>query len=116
MRFNDIWSFSPNFNLFFNKKNESFTTEWKDLNIDGHLYFEMDRRWNLYPLLGINFATISEKEDNLTFSNSEVGFNLGVGSEFKIDRRLSGFGEAKYVLSGADQAVITFGLIYKVTE
>ena len=76
----------------------------------------MNRRWKLYPLFGINFATVSEREDNLTFSNSDVGVNLGFGSEFKIDKNLSGFGEAKYVVSDADQAVVTFGVLYRVTQ
>lgn len=116
VRFNELWSVSPNFNLFFNKNNGTYTSEWKDLNIDGHLYFKLDQRWNIYPLLGLNFATVSEKEDNLTFTNSDVGLNLGLGAEFKLEKFLSGFGEAKYVASNADQVVVTVGVIYRLTQ
>ncbi|MCG8305985.1 MAG: UTP20 family protein [Cytophagales bacterium] len=38
--------------------------------------------------------------------------NPGFGSEYYFDRRLSGFGEIKYVTGDADQAVFTFGVLY----
>ena len=114
VKFYQQWSITPHFNLFFNKKKESITKEWNALNVDGHYFFEIDPTWTIYPLCGINFATVSEKVNDISFSNSDIGINLGFGSEYNFDRRLSGFGEIKYVISDADQLVITFGVLYSL--
>ncbi len=112
VKFYDQWSITPHFNFFFNKKKGNITKKWNALNVDGHYFFEMDPTWTIYPLFGVNIATVSEKVNDISFSNSDVGINLGFGSEYNFDRRLSGFGEVKYVISDADQLVITFGVLY----
>lgn len=114
VKFNKQWSITPHFNYFFKKKKEVFTQKWNAINVDGHYFFEVDRNWLLYPLFGINFASIIEETNDITFSNSEVGFNLGFGSEFYFERNISGFGEIKYVLGDADQLVINVGILYKL--
>ena len=114
VKFPKQWSITPHFNYFFNKKKEVFTQKWNAINIDGHYFFEIDRTWLLYPLCGINFASIVEETDAITFSNSEVGINLGFGSEYYFERNISGFGEIKYVIGDADQLVINFGILYKL--
>lgn len=116
VKFNKQWSIAPHFNWFFNKKNGPITLRWNALNIDGHYFFEIDQTWVVYPILGINFATVSEKVNGITFSNSDVGINIGFGTEYNFDRRFSGFGEVKYVISDADQAVITIGVLYKINN
>ena len=114
VKFDQKWSITPHFNYFFNKKEGVVTEKWNALNVDGHYYFEIDQTSSIYPIFGLNFATVSEKVNDITFSNSDAGINLGFGSEYDFDRRLSGFGEIKYVISEADQAVITLGLLYQV--
>lgn len=110
------WSITPGFNMFFNKKNNLITKKWNAFNVDGHYYFELDRLWTIYPTFGINFATVSEKVNDITFSNAEIGINIGFGSEYRFDSRLSGFAEIKYVISDADQAVIVFGMLYQINK
>lgn len=110
------WSITPNFNMFFNKKNSLITKKWHAFNVDGHYFFELDRLWMMYPTFGINFATVSEKVNDITFSNSEIGINIGLGSSYQFDPKFSGFAELKYVISNADQAVITFGLLYQINH
>jgi len=102
--------------MFFNKKNNLITKKWNAFNVDGHYYFELDRLWTIYPTFGINFATVSEKVNDITFSNAEIGINIGFGSEYRFDSRLSGFAEIKYVISDADQAVIVFGMLYQINK
>ena len=110
------WSIVPHANWFLNRTNGPITNKWREFNIDGHYNFEIDQTWFLYPLFGINFATVQEKVNDITFSNSEIGANLGFGSEFIFTRQLSGFGEVKYVISDADQAVFTLGLLFLLTQ
>jgi hypothetical protein len=114
--FFDQWSITPNFSFFFNKTNNFVKKKWNAFNVDGHYYFEIEKSWTIYPILGINFATVSEKVNDITFSNAEIGINLGFGSEYQFDARLSGFGEVKYVISDADQTVIVFGLLYQMNK
>ena len=116
VKFDHQWSITPHFNYFFNKTEGVVTNKWNALNIDGHYFFELDQLWTFYPLFGINFSTVSEKVNDITFSNSNVGINLGIGLEYNFDRRLSGFGEIKYVLSEADQLVISLGLLYQINN
>ena len=112
VKFYNQWSITPHFNIFFNRKDDQVTNKWNALNVDGHYFFEIDQTWSVYPIFGVNIATVSQKINGITFSNTDVGINLGFGSEYNFDRRLSGFGELKYVISDADQLVITFGLLY----
>lgn len=116
VKFHKQWSITPHFNIFFNKKDGALTKKWNALNIDGHYYFEVDQTWTIYPVFGVNFATVSQRLNDITFSNSDVGINLGFGSEYNFDRRFSGFGEIKYVISDADQVVITLGILYKINN
>lgn len=115
IRLNEQWAITPHFNWFFNKKKNLTTLKWKAINIDAHYTFDMDDSWTLYPLFGINIATVTEKVADFTFSNTDIGFNLGFGSEYKLDSRLSGIGEIKYVISDADQAEITIGILYQIS-
>ena len=110
------WSVTPHFNWFFNRENGPFLHRWNALNLDAHYYFEVDNSWKVYPLFGVNFATVSEKFSGVTYSNSYIGANLGAGTEYEFDSRLSGFGEAKYVIGDADQAVFTLGVLYLISR
>jgi hypothetical protein len=114
VKFHKQWSITPHFNYFFSRTKAEITNKWNALNVDGHYFIEIDKGWILYPLFGINIANVSSKVNDITFTNSDVGINLGFGSEYNFDRRFSGFGEAKYVISNADQLVITFGVLYKL--
>jgi hypothetical protein len=114
VKFQKQWSITPHFNYFFNKEKGGLTTKWNALNVDGHYLFDIDNEWLLYPLFGINFASVAEEANDITFSNSEVGINLGFGSEFNYSKNLSGFSEIKYVISDADQLVITLGILYNL--
>lgn len=116
VKFDNQWSVTPHFNWFFNKTNGSVTKRWNALNIDGHYFFSVEKFWTVYPIVGINFATVSEKVNDITYSNFDIGINLGIGSEYNFDRRFSAFGEIKYVISDADQAVITLGVLYEINK
>jgi len=114
VKFTPQWSFSPSFNIFFNRKDGLITNKWNDFNFDGHYFFEIDQALTVYPLLGLNVATVTEKINDISFSNTDVGANIGFGSEYDFDHRIVGFGELKYVISNADQLVITIGVLYKI--
>ena len=114
--FDKQWSVTPHINWFFNKNSNGMTKRWNAFNIDGHYYFEVEKFWTIYPIVGINFATVSEKVNDITYSNFDVGINVGFGSEYRFDPSFSGFGEIKYVISDADQAVISIGVLYQITK
>lgn len=115
-RFDKQWSITPSFNWFFNRNETLITHRWNSINIDAHYYFKIDDDWNAYPLFGINFANVSQKINGVVFSNSYVGANLGLGAEYLIDSRITGFGEVKYVVGDADQAVFTMGVLFQFSK
>lgn len=114
--FDNQWSITPHYNLFFNKDHGIVTDRWRAINIDVHYFFFKDKGWKLYPLAGFNLATVSEKVNSIIFSNSYAGFNLGMGSDYHFSEQISGFGEIKYVISKADQMVISVGVLYKISK
>jgi len=116
VNFNNQWSITPHYNLFFNKDHGIISDRWREINIDVHYFFFDDERWKLYPLAGFNLATVSEKVNSIIFSNSYAGLNLGMGSEYHFSEQISGFGEIKYVVSNADQMVISVGVLYKISK
>lgn len=116
VNFEDKWSITPHYNLFFNKKHGIISERWKALNIDFHYFFPIDEGWNYYPIAGFNYATVSEKVNSIIFSNSYGGFNLGIGTNYQISEQVSGFSEIKYVISSADQLVFVIGALYKISK
>ena len=47
-------------------------------------------------------------------SDTKLGLNIGMGGNYIITEQLTGFAETKYIVSNADQAVITVGILYKI--
>lgn len=116
IKFNPQWAFTPNFNIFLNRKDGLSTNKWNAFNFDGHYFFEIDQTWTVYPLLGLNVASVTEKINDISFSHTKVGANIGFGSEYNFGEHILGFGELKYVISNADQLVITIGMLYTINN
>ena len=92
------------------------TSLW-EINFNGHYLFPGIPKANVYGLAGINIVTASVEGQVLgvTFdeSDSELGLNVGGGAEIPIGFAKL-FGELKYVLGDADQAVFTGGLRFSI--
>lgn len=99
---------------------------WADFNTNAQYVFlaPKDRPFLFYGLAGLNFAFVGAKTEYYDGINQrdidanafKLGVNLGVGGEYGVDvgerngADFAFFGEAKYVVSDADQFVFTAGV------
>jgi hypothetical protein len=63
-----------------------------------------------YAGAGLNIARASVESGTFEASDTEVGLNLLAGLRFNLGN-LGAFGEGRFVLGGADQFVLTFGVL-----
>ncbi|MGF1637337.1 MAG: outer membrane beta-barrel protein [Cyclobacteriaceae bacterium] len=113
----DKWALAPNFNFFFPRETRDHIHRWAGFNFDAHYLFNVENSFYFYPLFGLNITSYSteRKSDDRRWKNSEIGVNIGMGSEFKIAGQLDGFVEFKYVaIKYVDQAVVSFGVLYRL--
>ncbi|MCS6966836.1 MAG: hypothetical protein NZ473_08795 [Candidatus Kapabacteria bacterium] len=101
-----ILRLTPNFHYFFT---ESGTTFWT-LDFNAHyVFYEHRRQQRAYGVFGLQYAHSSVDLGFMTTSDSEIGLNVGIGGETRVDFGAI-FGEIKFVLGGADQLVLGAGL------
>lgn len=102
--------------IFFPGDNVDFFT----VNLNGHYLFYDEDGLSAYGIAGLNIATLSVDlgigeffgvDD--TVSDTEVGLNIGGGVEYDVEFGFL-FGEIKFVVSNADQLVLTGGLRFPI--
>ncbi|TVQ10115.1 MAG: hypothetical protein EA364_12825 [Balneolaceae bacterium] len=97
-----------------------FETKWFEFNANLHYIFFEDESMNAYGLAGINYTRLSLDSPTInipgvgpigggSFSESEIGLNLGVGGMIDLDFAWL-YGEVKYNVSDFDQLSIAVGL------
>lgn len=98
--------FVTNFHYFFTESEHTFWT------LDGnahYIFYEHRRQQRLYGIFGLQYAHESVDIGIGTVSNSEIGLNIGIGGETRVDFGAV-FGELKLVLGNYDQLVLGAGL------
>ena len=98
---------------------EGIKAKYWEINFDAHYFVINEEDYKVYPLAGLNLSTIGVKSTvNIPFvgsigdTHTEVGLNVGGGARFAVAESIWLFGELKYVLSDADQLVISAGGLY----
>lgn len=83
-------------------------TDFWEINGNVFYHFHLPESPSVLPYVGggLNVSHFSNGTDN-----TETGLNLGGGVRFPLDN-VSPFVEARAVISDADQAVLTFGVIF----
>ncbi len=106
------------FTYFFPEKVDVLGTEIKasfnTLNANIHYVLTNSETFFFYPVAGVNFAVATVKFGDESESDLEIGFNVGAGARLGLSDSLSAFGEAKYVIGEADQAVINVGVLFNL--
>ena len=99
---------APDISIYFPDDDDTpgYIDSFWALNLNGHFMLDTDPDYHIYALGGLNVSTIEyEGTDD---SESELGLNLGLGSEYHLNN-FSLFGELKYVVSDFDQVVLGVG-------
>ena len=107
----DVIAGAADFNYHFPGEGLTF---W-DLNINGHYHFDLNGGVTPYAGAGINYSNLSVDLDFGEFgdfgsaSTSEVGINVLGGVFTDLDNGVRLYGEGRFVISDADQLVLTVG-------
>ncbi len=106
-------SIAPELNIFFpdkftsnvfGVKSTSTSSTWS-ISGDVHYYFISDEKIGFYGLAGLGLATAKVKSkteipnqptQETSYSDSELGLNLGVGANFTVPGSIIPFGQLKY--------------------
>lgn len=115
----DTWEGSAGFTFFLPKGSSAANLTLWTVNFDGHYLKNLNDKFSIYPLAGLNISTFSLDIDLGPFGNdkarnTEIGLNLGGGVLVNISEKMNGFAEAKYVLSDFDQLVLNVGVLFGI--
>lgn len=118
--FNDKMAVSPSLIFFFPKDENDVKLSMWELNANFNYYFYQENSISLYGLAGLNIANYKIKWDydvpgDDTESDTEVGLNLGIGSNFSVsNEKILPFAELKYEINEYDQLVILAGVKFNI--
>ncbi len=86
---------SPSFDYFLIDSAYDYTIFM--LSADGHYNFEAGEYFKVYPLLGLNYLSLSG--NGYSYSDG-IGLNIGGGATYGLSDSMKLYGEAKYVRTG----------------
>lgn len=112
---NDKLAISPSFFYYFPKTSFNVKTTWWELNGNVNYTFSETGIAQIFAIGGLNITGVTVKFEGGIFGNTkasdtELGLNIGIGSNFDIGSSILPFVEAKYVLGNADQLSLIFGV------
>ena len=110
---NENIAIAPGLLYFFPKDLGGYDYTWFEINANGEYYFTTSGSAQVYGLAGLNFAFVSVDLPAAfggNASSTEVGLNLGVGSNFDIGSSVLPFAELRFVIGNADQLVLSGGV------
>lgn len=100
---------APDLQLIFPKNH----TTGLDINVNMHYEIPIQGDLSFYPLAGLNIANTRYSNRGYTNSNTELGFNLGMGVDYYIQSNSYLNLQFKYTFSDWDNAVISMGYGFK---
>jgi len=109
------WDFIGTFDVFFIDDNSNFDFDYFEANGNLAYNFGVPEVPSLSPYVGggLNISRLSRKEisSGLENDNTDLGLNLFVGTQFE-GGSITPFAEFRIVVEGADQVVLTGGLLF----
>lgn len=107
---NDNIGAQADFMFYFVGENLSYT----EFNVNGNYFFGTEQ-FRPYALAGLNISRLKASVPFFgSITDTEIGLNVGGGGMYDINDMISVFGEAKYIVSNADQLVITAGVLFMI--
>ena len=97
------------FNYFFKK---DYVTMW-DVNVNLHYLFRLNDQFAVYPLAGVTLLGWNVDVLGESVSDSDLGYNLGGGIEYKLNENIKLNFEGKYQsVKDWDHPVISLGVAF----
>ncbi|MDN5202984.1 outer membrane beta-barrel protein [Fulvivirgaceae bacterium BMA10] len=114
---------APDLTFFFPKTEGTFDWNIFEFNANGnYLFTSTGEGLQLYALAGLNFTRVKYDFEGIggfggfggSFSDTNVGFNLGGGLNYPINDNVAPFAELKFTVAGYDGFGGVFGVKFKV--
>lgn len=106
------FSIAPQFLLYFPGNDHNFF----ELNINGNYYFYNQDVFEIYGMGGLNFAHWSYDTSVGDDSGTEVGLNLGIGSNFQFGKNFVPFAEFRFTIGEFDQFALGLGVKFNLKK
>src|SRR5688572_1688029 len=103
-------SIAPQFILYFPGNDVSLF----ELNLNGNYYFFNQDVFELYGLGGLNFTRVGYEVAGENESDSEIGLNLGIGTNFQFGKKFVPFAEFRFTLGEYDQIALGLGVKFNL--
>src|SRR5689334_3637138 len=109
-------SIAPQFILYFPGNDLSLF----EVNLNANYYFFNQDVFELYGLGGLNFAHAGYKYtdpftgDKVKDSNSELGLNLGIGTNFQFGKSFVPFAEFRFTIGEYSQVALGLGVKFNL--
>ena len=86
-----------------------------ELNLNGNYYFFNQDVFELYGMGGLNFTRVGYEDFNgENQSDSEIGLNLGIGTNFQLGKKFVPFAEFRFTIGEYDQAALALGVKFNL--
>ncbi|RKF03460.1 outer membrane protein with beta-barrel domain [Tenacibaculum lutimaris] len=107
---------SPSVNYYFPEDIPGVSTTSMSFEADAHYFFELQDKFSLYPLAGLNvwYTSVSSSYAAFSASSTNFGLNLGGGANYKLSDKLTGFSEIKLMVTQGSQVVFNAGVMYSL--
>ncbi len=86
-----------------------------DVNVNAHYLIGLrNEQFYTYPLAGLNYTMVTDKNGEKNVESNHIGLNLGAGFEYEIDPHWGVNLEYRHtIIRKVDQGVIGLGVNYK---
>ncbi|HEU5289986.1 MAG TPA: outer membrane beta-barrel protein [Cyclobacteriaceae bacterium] len=103
-------SIAPQFILYFPGNDVNLF----EFNFNANYYFFNQDIFELYGLGGLNIAHVGYDNANGDYSNTELGLNLGIGTNFEIGKKFVPFAEFRLTIGEYDQIGLGLGVKFNL--
>ncbi len=111
---NEKISLNPGFIFFFVDDGPFDKQDFWTFNANMNYYFAQEGSVEFYGIGGLNLSTYSVEWNDDDDSNTELGINLGIGTNFVVGGSVLPYAELKYVIGDYDQLVLFFGVKFNL--
>jgi opacity protein-like surface antigen len=118
--FNEQWEGAATFTYYLTGESApGVDLSWYGFDFNAHFNFSEYTGGKIYALAGLNIMMVSVSFEDTTgmigdfsTSDSDIGLNIGVGTKYALNDKLSLFGEAKYTIAGAKFFNLGAGVLF----
>lgn len=103
-------SIAPQFILYFPGND----VDLFELNINANYYFLNQDVFELYGLGGLNFTRVAYEFNGDKEADTEMGLNLGIGTNFQLGKKFVPFAEFRFTIGEYDQFALGLGVKFNL--